>query len=224
MTHDIDIGDTAGRSRLKPGAPDQVDRILVAGCIVLWLAALGAAVAAIVALVDLARGHQVSSGGGDTPWLLYTVIGVSAAVIACAIPLLIRARQAAAITGSTGRQTGPADTAAPAAGSPAAQRLTPFGAPVQRRHPIPPATSRVAFPAAAVDQVWLRFTTVTAGAIGAALTGVGVATYLMASGHDVAAWSVYAVAGLITVAMPAVSWWSLRQLHAVLDASEPDQI
>ena len=48
-----------------------------------------------MALVDLGRGHPQSSGESGTPWLLYTVIGVSAAVIIGAVPLLLRARRAA---------------------------------------------------------------------------------------------------------------------------------
>ena len=43
---------------------------------------------AVVALVDLANGHSVAvAGESGTPWLLYSVIGVSAAVIIGAIPV-----------------------------------------------------------------------------------------------------------------------------------------
>ena len=76
-----------------PTQLDQTDRILLAVCAALWLAALGAAVAAIVALVDLASRHRPTRRDSETPWLLYTVIGVSAVVIVGAIPLLIRARR-----------------------------------------------------------------------------------------------------------------------------------
>ena len=85
----------AGNSRHDAGAGN-VDRILVGACVAIWLAALGAGVAATVALVDLARGHPEAAASAtesaDTPWLLYSVIGVSAIVIAGAIPLLLRAR------------------------------------------------------------------------------------------------------------------------------------
>ena len=49
-------------------------------CAVVWLLALGFGVAATVALVEMGSGHTVSDpvDGGDTPWLLYVVIGVSA--------------------------------------------------------------------------------------------------------------------------------------------------
>ena len=212
MTHDVD---TADRSRFSPGAPEQVDRILVGVSIALWLAALGAGVAAIVALVGLGQAHSVSTGDSDTPWLLYSVIGVSAAVIIGAIPLLIRARQTASSSDGP-RPTARADDRADAAAPP---RLEPFGAPVLRRHPIPPATSRVAFPTAAVDRVWLRCTAITASAIGAAMTSIAIATYLMASHHDGASWGFYGVAGVVTVAMPIVPFFFLRQLHEVLDSS-----
>jgi hypothetical protein len=212
MTTDF-TGGTTARSRFTPGSPEQVDRILVIACVVLWLAALGTGVAAIVALVDLAHDHSAGSGGSDTPWLLYSVIGVSAAVIIGAIPLLVRARRTA--TGGPVRASAREDTDVPAA----AQPLQPFGAPVLRRSVPVPATSRVGFPTAAVEQIWLRGTASIVGVMGAAATGIGVATYLMASGHDTASWSVYGVAAVITVAIPVAAWFYLRQLHGVLDAS-----
>lgn len=214
MTHDIDDG-VAKTSRLRPGTPDQVDRLLVIASIVLWLAALGAAVAAVVALVDLASAHPVSAGGGDTPWLLYSVIGVSAAVILGAIPLLLRARQAAAAPAAGPASAGEGSTGGVAKAA-AAPRLEPFGAPVLRTHSTPPTGSRVGFPTAAVDQIWLRCTATITAAMGAAMTGIGVATYLMASTHDTAAWIVYGVAAVITAGMSAAPWFYLRQLHDVL--------
>ena len=49
-----------------------------------------------MALVDLGnRARAVDSGESDTPWLLYAVIAISAAVIIGAVPLLLRARRAA---------------------------------------------------------------------------------------------------------------------------------
>jgi hypothetical protein len=215
MTNDID---TAGPSRPRPGTPDQGDRILVIAAIALWLAALGAGVAAVVALVDLASAHSIAAGESDTPWLLYTVIGLSALVIIGAIPLLLRARQ----TASSGVVSPPEsqDDRGRTSDTPSvAQRLQPFGAPVLRRYSTPPAGHRVGFPTAVVEQIWLRCTATIAGAMGAAATGIGVATYLMASGHDTAAWALYVFAGLLVVAMPAAPWFFLRQLHGVLESS-----
>jgi hypothetical protein len=218
MTHDTG-GGVVAPSRIRPGTPDQTDRILVIAAIVLWLAALGAAVAAVVALVGLASSHAVAAGEPDTPWLLYSVIGISAVVIIGAIPLLLRARQTAA-GGGVLRPTAPDDGGGSDGGAPSVtQRLQPFGAPVLRRHSTPPAGSRVGFPTAAVEQIWLRCTASIAGAMGAATTGIGVATYLMASDHDAAAWSVYVVVGIITVAMTAAPWYFLRELHGVLESS-----
>lgn len=212
MTHD----DAAARPRLHPDALDQTDRILVAVCVVLWLAALGAAVAAIVALVDLGTAHTANSPASETPWLLYTVIGVSAAVIVGAVPLLIRARRSS-MSGAQ-RPVVPVAAARSGFGDPveATTRLRTTGGPVIRRQSVPPATSRLGFPTAAVDRIWLRNSAVTAGAIGAATTLVSVGTYLLATEHDTVAWVAYGVAGLVTVAMPAAPWFFLRQLRDVL--------
>lgn len=217
MTADIEGGAAAAASRPRLGAPDRTDRILIIAAIALWLAALGAGVAAVVALVDLASAHSVGTAKSDTPWLLYTVIGVSALVIIGAIPLLLKARQSASVSPVRGDSS---DVGArPSETSSVAQRLQPFGAPVLRRYSTPPAGHRVGFPTAAVVQIWLRCTATVAAAMGAAATAIGVATYLMASGHDTAAWIVYAVAGLITAGMTVVPWTYLRQLHAVLGSA-----
>ena len=212
MTHD----DAAGRPRLHPDALDQTDRILVAVCVVLWLAALGAAVAAIVALVDLGTAHTAKSPASETPWLLYTVIGVSAAVIVGAVPLLIRARRSS--MSGTQRPVAPVATVRSGFGDPveATTRLRTTGSPVIRRQSVPPVNSRLGFPTAAVDRIWLRSSAVTAGAIGAATTLVSVGTYLLATDHDTVAWVAYGVAGIVTVAMPAAPWFFLRQLRDVL--------
>ena len=102
--------DAAGRSRLSPdtppGALDRIDRILLGACAAIWLVALGAGVAATVALVDLGRGHPVAPEGSDTPWLLYAVIGISAVVIVGAVPLLLRARRTALDEPRPARTTG----------------------------------------------------------------------------------------------------------------------
>lgn len=76
-------------------AAENLNRILLGVCAAVWLIALGAAVAATVALTELGRSRPAVSSDGDTPWLLYTVIGVSAVVIIGAVPLLLRARQTA---------------------------------------------------------------------------------------------------------------------------------
>jgi uncharacterized membrane protein len=214
MTYD----DTAGRARSNLEAPNQTDRILLGVCVALWLAALAAAVAAVVALVDLARPHSATVGSSPTPWLLYSVIGVSAVVIIGAIPLLIRARQGA-LDGGHRRPEASAPGATqnvfgPPLGTEGRQRG--FGTPAIRRPTVAPATSRVGFPTAAVERVSQRYALVTASAIGAATALIGVGTYLLASSDDGLAWVGFGLAGLVTVALPVVPWYFLRQLRDVL--------
>lgn len=219
----------AARSRLDPnsGDADNVDRILLASCAAIWLAVLGSAVAAAVALVDLGSKHQESSTDSGTPWLLYSVIGVSALIIVGAIPLLIRARRTSLDDPRTGHgggarpATGRTQTAARAPADPRTQNLRTAAQGVGRQRGAQPTSSRIsAFDAAlppAVDRIWLRCGVVIASAMGVALLAVGIATYLMAAGHDTFAWVSYGVAGLVTLAMPAIPWIYLRQLHDVVD-------
>jgi hypothetical protein len=70
--------------------------------------------------------------------------------------------------------------------------------------------------AAAVDQLWLRCAVIIAIAMGVAVVAIGIATYLMAVDHDAVAWVFYVLAGLVTAAMPAIPWFYLRQLRALL--------
>jgi hypothetical protein len=225
--------DSAARSRLSPGLDpselERIDRILLGACAGIWLAALGAGVAATVALVDLGRGQPEPSGDSGTPWLLYTVIAISAAVIIGAVPLLLRARREALA------EAGPPARAAarPAPGRPQPP-LRGGEAPTEKlrtarttagRAPSGPGyatpwTHSPSLPAklvTAVDQVWLRFAVVIACAIGIAMVVIGVATYLMAVESNAAAWVFYVLSGLVTVAMPVVPWFYLRELRAVLD-------
>jgi hypothetical protein len=215
--------ETAGRSRLGTGLDtgelDRTDRILLGACAAVWLVALGAAVAATVALVDLGTAHAQSTGESETPWLLYVVIGISAAVIIGAVPLLLRARRAAL-----------EDTPPPARATPA---RVPGQAPPPVRVVDPPteklrAAARPGYPTreaispdpnplmAAVDQLWLRCAVIIAIAMGVAMVAIGVATYLMAVDHDAVAWAFYVLAGIVTVGMPAIPWFYLRQLRSLL--------
>lgn len=228
--------DTAGRARLAPGLDpselDRVDRILLGACAAIWLAALGAGVAAVVALVDLGRGQPESSGDSGTPWLLYTVIGVSAVVIIGAVPLLLRARRTALEESQPAARpaarTAPGQPQPPARGADAAteklQVLGTAGDPAIPRpgHPAPrAATAQAPSPSVtAVDQLWLRCAVVIACAIGIAMVAIGVGTYLMAVDSNAAAWVFFGLAGLLTLAMPAVPWFYLRELRAVLDKPE----
>lgn len=223
----------AARPRLgaMPDDGDNLDRILLAACAVIWLAVLGSAVAATVALVDLGRGHPQSSSTSGTPWLLYAVIGVSAIVIIGAIPLLVRARRAA-IEDPRGNRGAPARPVAARTQAtarmpePQTQKLRSYqpggGDPIRPRSGYAAPSAISTFDSAlppAVDRLWLRCSLVIACAMGIALLAIGIATYLMAAGHDTFAWAVYVIAGLATLAMPAIPWIYLRQLHELLDAS-----
>ena len=221
----------AARSRFDPTSSDaeNVDRILLAVCAAIWLAVLGSAVAAAVALVDLGSKHQESSTESGTPWLLYGVIGVSALIIVGAIPLLIRARRSATDDprGGQGGGARPATARTQTAGRAADPRTQNIRTVAQssasggRQRGAHPSTSGVStFDAGltpAVDRVWLRCAVVIASAMGVALLAIGIATYLMAAGHDTFAWVCYVIAGIVTLALPVIPLFYLRQLREVAD-------
>lgn len=226
------VNESAGRSRLSTGAAANLDRILLAACAVIWLAALGTGVAAAVALVDLGTGHPQATGDSETPWLLYTVIGVSAAVIIAAVPLLLRARRSALAEppARTPEPTGRAATgmSAPSRGVEAqTEKLRVFGTSAQAgpRGPVPPSSAVPSqlgpnHPPAAVEQLWLRCALVIAIAMGIAMIAIGVATYLMAAGSDTAAWALYVFVGIVTVAMPVAPWFFLRQQRELVGPAQ----
>jgi len=227
-----DVTEAASRSRLSTGLDsgelDRTDRILLGACAAVWLIALGAGVAATVALVDLGTAHAQSTEKSDTPWLLYAVIAISAAVIIGAVPLLLRARRAALEEPPPARATTPV-RAVPGQPQPPVRGAE---APTEKLRVLPTlnepgyATREAITPQqssalmTAVDQLWLRCAVLIAIAMGVALVAIGVATYLMAVDHNAAAWALYAIAGVLTVAMPAIPWFYLRQLRALLESSD----
>jgi Protein of unknown function (DUF2561) len=190
-------------------SPAVVDRALMIACAVTWLAALGVTVAAGVALVDLGEGHpnEVVEDPG-TPWLLYTVIGVSALVIALAIPLLLRARR------GTEPEPPPRPTTGPKTVQARAMMVDPD--PPDYPGPTPARHSSSVISVASLDRMWLRCGLGVLTAVGLAYVAVAVATYLMALDKMTAAWSLYGVAGVITVAMVVIPIKYLRQLRAAL--------
>lgn len=207
-------------TRRTLSGPDNLERILLGVCAVIWLAALGAAVAATVALVDLANGRGTvraelsEASGSETPWVLYTVIGISAAVIVIAIPLLVRAR----------RQNGhrPIRDHTPAGGS-VAEDIAAVPTRAERRRQetarsVGDAGGLGGRGAALADQVYVRCGLSIGCAVGAAVLAVGAATYLMATDSGSAAIAFYIVAGIVTVAMPVLPWFYLRELRAVTGA------
>lgn len=221
MLTDTDI------ARRPLSGPDNLERILLGTCAAIWLAALGATVAATVALVDLASGRGTvraelsEASGSDTPWVLYTVIGVSAAVIAVAIPLLVRARRQTGHRAIREQQTGGGSVAADIAAVPTRES--------RRRHAEPALNiggagalgSGGASLPGVVDRVYLRCALSIACAVGAGVIAVGAATYLVAGGSGGAAVAFYIIAGIITVAMPVLPWFYLRELRGVLGLDGP---
>ncbi|MDA0250943.1 MAG: DUF2561 family protein [Actinomycetota bacterium] len=190
------------------GSPETGDRILVGVCGAIWLVLLAATVIATVALVRLGSG-QAGEAGGQSSWLLYSIIAVSAIVIVGAIPLLVRARR----TAQTEHQSEMPAVAAPvrAADAPT-EKLRVFGVDPSARRETDAADDVARISAALLDRVWLRGTTSLLAAMGLALTAVAVATYLLAVSSDTAAWAALGVAGVITVAMPAILVTFQRQL------------
>src|SRR5262245_28713006 len=167
---------------------DRTDRILLGACAGVWLVALGAVVAATVALVDLGTGHAQSTGESETPWLLYAVIAISAAVIIGAVPLLLRARRAALEesppppTRAPIRTAAPIHPEAPARGAEAPTEKIRIGRPAATGPGYPTREAITAQPnplAGAVGQLWLRCAVVIAIAMGVATVAAGIATYLM---------------------------------------------
>ncbi len=197
--------------------PDVIDRLLLGACAAVWLVLLGVSVAAAVALADLGRGFHKTPGGSHTPWVLYVVIAISALIIAGAIPVLLRARRMGLIEPATR----PGAAAARAPQRPPVRLMSPAPRTAAERARQPrmqaaePATE---WSGAAVDRVWLRGTVILAGTMGAALIAAAAATYLMAVGHDGPSWVGYAVAGVVTAAMPVVEWLHIRQLRDLQDA------
>ncbi|WNG85648.1 DUF2561 family protein [Mycobacterium sp. ITM-2016-00317] len=208
---------TDTRPALDVTAMDRTDRLLLGGCAAVWLAALGAAVAATVALVDLTRGHTAGSGDSGTPWVLYTIIGVSAAVIVAAVPLLLRARRAGTAPESA---PVPPPVATPTATPPVRGVEPPteklrVQRPSEASGPLPQAPTAVS---PVTDQMYLRCTSSIASAMGAATLLISVATYLMAVDSETAAWVLYGLAGVVTVGMCAIPWYFLRELRTDTDS------
>lgn len=205
-------------------SPEAVDRILMVVCALIWLAALGVSVAATVVLFNLGSAAEAASAESDTPWLLYTVIGVSALVIVGSIPLLLRARSTA---GAPARRSTPRVVAAPESGTrttdPATEKLQAFGAAAAAPRTRTGAAVLASAPprgasAEVVDRIMLRCTVLLVGAIGLGLVVVATSTYLMGVNSDTAAWAALGVAAVVTLAMPVIPFRYLGKLREVTDA------
>ena len=220
-------GDPAAAGQTR--SPEAVDRAMVAVCGAIWLVMLAVSVVATVALVQLGQGRDADPGG-QSSWLLYSVIAVSALIIAGAIPLLLRARRTALAdpgagesgSGESGSGSGAADPGPVLPIEAPTEKLRVFGTAVdpyaREAAPAPAAVSRV--PAAVVDRLWLRGTTSLLGAMGLALTAVAAATYLLTAGNDTGTWVALGTAAVISVAMPAILVAFARRLSEATDAVE----
>ena len=198
---------------------DNVNRVLLAACAVVWLAVIGVSVAAIVALVELGSGRAGDApSDSGTPWGLYLVIGISAAVILGSIPLLLRARRAAQQQPPPRRQPVVTPRRPPVEAT--TEKLRVFGSaaatdprrPGDRRPPARTPSAR-GMSEEMVDRMWLRFTASMATAIGAATLAVATATYFMGVKDDGSATAALVVAGIITVLMPLIPFRPLRELR-----------
>ena len=212
---------------------ETVDRALLGACAVVWLAVIGVSVAAVVALVELGSGRAGEPApNSGTPWGLYVVIGISAAIILASVPLLLRARRAAqqepprrppstAPPSTAPPSTAPRRPAAPAVEAPT-EKLRVFGSvadpageqPPGGKRPPPPSPYGGTLSDDLVEALWLRFTLSMAAAMGAATLAVATATYFMAVKHGGWAWAALTVAGIVTALMPLIPWRQLRPLRA----------
>ncbi|MCV7032424.1 DUF2561 family protein [Mycobacterium sherrisii] len=194
--------------------PDVIDRLLLGVCAAVWLVLLGVSVAAAVALADLGRGfHSAARNAHSTPWVLYAVIVISALIIAGAIPVLLRARRMSKTEPPVVRST--ALQGRPSVTQPAGRKVVDR----VRQQRAAAAGTVGEWSGEAVDRIWLRGAVVMVGTIGAALIAAAAATYAMAVGHDGPSWVGYALAGVITAALPAVEWLFVRQLRHEVEAN-----
>ncbi|ORW12273.1 DUF2561 family protein [Mycobacterium kyorinense] len=194
-------------------SPTTGDRILIGVCAAIWLVLVGVSVAAVVALADLGRGFHEGTGSPHSSAVLYVIIVVSTLVILAAIPVLLRARR------TTRPDAGARSVVVPAraaGGQPLRPGHPPSRSAIQQAPTERLTTLRPRLSDAAVDRIWLRGGLSLMAAMGVALIAVATATYLMAVGHQGAAWSAYVIAGIVTVAMPVIPWQHVRRLRRTL--------
>jgi hypothetical protein len=196
---------------------DRADRLLLGGSAVAWLLALGAAVAATVALVDRGTG-RTEAGHSGTPWFLYVVIVLSAVVIAAAVPLLLRARR-------DSRRQRPETAPDEAADAPGPGLRPRMEAPTEKfrapsvddgrqgglsRALLPPPGAQ---DSPEVNRAWLRCSAGIVGAMGVATVFGCAGTYAMAVDSDTVGWVLHGVAVALTVAMIGIPFYFLRELR-----------
>lgn len=217
---------------LRRSSPESVDRMLIGLCAVIWLAFVGMLVGAIVVIAGMGE----DSGSSGSSWGIYIVIGVSLAVVVGAVPLLLRARKTATQRAARGAsKTAPKSKGASSSGGATApsgpppaeastEKLKTFGGLADHVSHVPKdyngpgspayrAATEAAAKRAVVNRLWLRATVGIAGAIGLALLAVVTGTYLLAVESDTAAIVAFVFAGVITCAMGAIPWVTLKKLR-----------
>ncbi|WP_100469070.1 DUF2561 family protein [Mycobacteroides abscessus] len=217
---------------LRRSSPESVDRMLIGLCAVIWLAFVGMLVGAIVVIAGMGE----DSGSSGSSWGIYIVIGVSLTVIVGAVPLLLRARKSAAQRTARGAsKTAPKPKGANSSGGATApsgpppaeastEKLKTFGGLADHVSHVPKdyngpgspayrAATEAAAKRAVINRLWLRATVGIAGAIGLALLAVVTGTYLLAVESDTAAVIAFVFAGVITCAMGAIPWVTLKKLR-----------
>ncbi|MDO3340905.1 DUF2561 family protein [Mycobacteroides abscessus subsp. abscessus] len=217
---------------LRRSSPESVDRMLIGLCAVIWLAFVGMLVGAIVVIAGMGE----DSGSSGSSWGIYIVIGVSLAVIVGAVPLLLRARKSAAQRTARGAsKTAPKPKGANSSGGATApsgpppaeastEKLKTFGGLADHVSHVPKdyngpgspayrAATEAAAKRAVINRLWLRATVGIAAAIGLALLAVVTGTYLLAVESDTAAVIAFVFAGVITCAMGAIPWVTLKKLR-----------
>lgn len=217
---------------LRRSSPESVDRMLIGLCAVIWLAFVGMLVGAIVVIAGMGE----DSGSSGSSWGIYIVIGVSLTVIVGAVPLLLRARKSAAQRTARGAsKTAPKPKGANSSGGATApsgpppteastEKLKTFGGLADHVSHVPKdyngpgspayrAATEAAAKRAVINRLWLRATVGIVGAIGLALLAVVTGTYLLAVESDTAAVIAFVFAGVITCAMGAIPWVTLKKLR-----------
>ena len=176
----------------------------------------------VVAVVALARLASGQAGGAQrhSSVMLYVIIAVSVLIIAAAIPLLLRARR-----GAVGDSATPAERAAlvDEARGPvrppdaATEKVRVFGVDPYADARSSPPRPVPGIPSAVLDRLWLRGTAALLGTMGLALVAAAAGSYLLATSSDSGAWIAFGLAGVVTIAMPAVLAFFQRQVAAAAD-------
>lgn len=231
---------------VRRSSPESIDRMLIGLCALIWLAFVGMLVGAIVVMTGMGEGSGSSDGSARSSWGIYIVIGVSLAVIIGAVPLLLRARKTAARrTPRAASKVVPKPKGAKASGGDSApsgpppaeastEKLKTFGgladhvshAPADYNGPGSPAyraAAEATSKTAVVDRLWLRATVGIAGAIGLALLAVVTGAYLLTVESDTAAIVAFVFGGVITCAMGAIPWLTLKKLHELRASGSSDK-